>query len=856
MYVSIRQLLVRFSFICFIFLGGLVPAMALAAGTTSVSLPGSATNTSSNFNKYLFSFPVPAGATFTGLSGSASIYSSAPSFSEALVTVQNIPSGACPTNGEEYSSYPAVYAAYPSLHSLSAFIIKEPGSGTSTMPTQYTLPVGIPLTGCIVVVLDGSILLGTGSFTMTSNLVANFSTSTAPVPAPSIVALDDEFCFGQSWGCQIADATSSPQQSFIKVMPITKPMTLLSLYGDFSDSAFSNDGAFSAPPSGAWSMTNDYYIYPSCSLSSGVAGPADYYASIPANAVHLGSYTMQGNGDVSLQEPVFQTFSGITLNSGDCLVHLVKPNAAGGIDAEDQVYALVQATSSASRDTTPPSAPSSLTANATSSTEIDLYWPASTDNVGVSGYQVFRSGVQVATTTFTYYANTGLVQNTSYTYTVRAFDAAGNVSSPSSAVMVSTPAAPVHNVYLPTGYFDGFSATPTLNGWAYDPDTSAQSITVLFYVDGPSGIGQFVASTTAAASRPDVDAAFGITGNHGFVWPMPAQYTTATHTWYVYALDSSGNGAVVQIGGSPKTYTVVVPKPTVSLIAASSSILVGSSTVLTWSSTNAIACTGTNIASTLSGSVLVFPTQTTTYALNCSGAGGSSGATTTVTVIQPAPPVATTTLATGLIGYWPLDASTTNIAANTTSDVSGNGNTATLSGMSSSSIVTGALGQALEFVPWTGTAVNFGSQISFNGPFTFSARVRRDGGTGGGAMEIFNNNQFFLRTRPSSENATQPFEAFVSLADGSVEPRASSNIASTLGQWYLLTATWDGTTLNLYVNGVFAGKSTRIGTLTTSIPAKLGDGEMMTSDGNYWNGAIDDVRIYNRTLSPTEISQL
>src|SRR5262249_46469472 len=56
----------------------------------------------------------------------------------------------------------------------------------------------------------------------------------------------------------------------------------------------------------------------------------------------------------------------------------------------------------------------------------------------------------------------------------------------------------------------------SLNGWAYDPSTASSSIYVDFYVDGPAGSGTFAGRVLADQSRPDVDAAFAIAGNHGF----------------------------------------------------------------------------------------------------------------------------------------------------------------------------------------------------------------------------------------------------------------------------------------------------------------------------------------------------
>src|SRR5205823_2329597 len=93
-------------------------------------------------------------------------------------------------------------------------------------------------------------------------------------------------------------------------------------------------------------------------------------------------------------------------------------------------------------DTTPPMVPTGLTASAVSSSQINLSWTASSDNVGVSGYRVYRNGSQIATTGATSFANTGLSPSTTYSYTVAAYDAAGNLSAQSSSASATTPAPP------------------------------------------------------------------------------------------------------------------------------------------------------------------------------------------------------------------------------------------------------------------------------------------------------------------------------------------------------------------------------------------------------------------------------
>src|SRR5436189_1323560 len=93
-------------------------------------------------------------------------------------------------------------------------------------------------------------------------------------------------------------------------------------------------------------------------------------------------------------------------------------------------------------DTTSPSPPAGLTGAAAGSTGANLSWSASTDNVGVTGYIVRRNGVQVATPVTTSFADTGLSAATTYSYTVAARDAAGNISPNSTSVSITTAAPP------------------------------------------------------------------------------------------------------------------------------------------------------------------------------------------------------------------------------------------------------------------------------------------------------------------------------------------------------------------------------------------------------------------------------
>ncbi len=94
-------------------------------------------------------------------------------------------------------------------------------------------------------------------------------------------------------------------------------------------------------------------------------------------------------------------------------------------------------------DTTSPSVPTNLSATAVSPSQINLSWNASTDNIGVTGYDIYRGGTLLTSVTGTTYSNTGLSASTQYSYTVRSKDAAGNTSAQSSSASATTQAAAI-----------------------------------------------------------------------------------------------------------------------------------------------------------------------------------------------------------------------------------------------------------------------------------------------------------------------------------------------------------------------------------------------------------------------------
>ncbi|WP_344669233.1 discoidin domain-containing protein, partial [Catenulispora yoronensis] len=111
--------------------------------------------------------------------------------------------------------------------------------------------------------------------------------------------------------------------------------------------------------------------------------------------------------------------------------------------SEFEVYA---PTGGGGGDTQPPTAPANLAVSGHTSSSVSLTWTASTDNVGVTGYQVRVNGTTAATVTGTSATLGGLNPSTTYSFSVVAADAAGNLSPASASVSATTDAAPNTNL--------------------------------------------------------------------------------------------------------------------------------------------------------------------------------------------------------------------------------------------------------------------------------------------------------------------------------------------------------------------------------------------------------------------------
>ncbi len=125
-------------------------------------------------------------------------------------------------------------------------------------------------------------------------------------------------------------------------------------------------------------------------------------------------------------------------------------------------------------DTTPPTIPGNVQASAISTSQVNFNWNLSTDNIAVTGYKIFRNGTQIATTSSTSYQDSGLSQATTYTYSVKAYDGAGNESDHSNTASVTTnqillPDINVSEVLLGEDFAAGIPAAwSSEGGWRTD----------------------------------------------------------------------------------------------------------------------------------------------------------------------------------------------------------------------------------------------------------------------------------------------------------------------------------------------------------------------------------------------------
>src|SRR5512143_1207721 len=171
---------------------------------------------------------------------------------------------------------------------------------------------------------------------------------------------------------------------------------------------------------------------------------------------------------------------------------------------------------SAPADTTAPSAPTSLTAVAASSTRVSLRWVASTDNIGVAAYTIYRDSALLATmtTATTAYSDITVTAATTYTYTVAALDAAGNASAVSPSATATTIAGGLSDGTPPSapGTLTATATNSSQISLSWVPAADNVGVSGYNIYRATSSLGPFViAGTTPATSFTNTGLTSGAT---------------------------------------------------------------------------------------------------------------------------------------------------------------------------------------------------------------------------------------------------------------------------------------------------------------------------------------------------------
>ncbi len=202
----------------------------------------------------------------------------------------------------------------------------------------------------------------------------------------------------------------------------------------------------------AGNLSSPSNISTATTLAGPPAAPSGINLSWTNNATNQSGFKVERSPDNVTFTQIGTTGATTTAYSDSPLapITLYYYRVRGTNGSGDSAYSNV-ASATTLADTTPPTAPTNLTASSVSSSQVNLSWTASTDNVGVTGYKIQRCQGLGCTTfaqiaalagTGTTFSDIGLTASTSYSYEVIATDAAGNLSAPSNIGSATTLAGP------------------------------------------------------------------------------------------------------------------------------------------------------------------------------------------------------------------------------------------------------------------------------------------------------------------------------------------------------------------------------------------------------------------------------
>ncbi|HET9674929.1 MAG TPA: LamG-like jellyroll fold domain-containing protein [Gaiellaceae bacterium] len=492
-------------------------------------------------------------------------------------------------------------------------------------------------------------------------------------------------------------------------------------------------------------------------------------------------------------------------------------------------------------DLSPPTAPGTPSVT-TAIGQANLSWTAATDNVGVVRYNVHRSTTsgftpslsnRVAQPTGTSYSDTGLAGGTYY-YKVTAEDAAGNVGSPSGQAQANVPAD------SPPTAPTGLSAATAIGTASLTWSVAIDDVAVVRYNVHRSTVAGF---TPALANR--------------IAQPTGTTYVDSGLAGGTYYYKVTAEDTVGQVGPASNQATANVPPdlpPTVSVTAPAGGATVSGTITVTANASDDVQVSGVQFR--VDGANLGAEDTSPPYSASWATTGVANGSHTLTAVARDSAGQTTTSAAvtvtvsnatppppTGLAAAYSFNAG----SGSSVTDASGNGNAGAISGAAWST--QGKYGSALSFDGVNDlVTVPDANSLDFTSSLTIEAWVFPTDTSSWHTVVLKEQpGQLVYALYASTDTPGPGGHVFV---NGDTWARGPS--ALPLNTWTHLAVTYDGSTIRLYIGGALAASlGSVVGSMPNStLPLDIGGNNVW---GEWFAGRIDEVRIYNRALSQTEL---